>query len=157
MLTKCRNTFHFPCEWGELCYTAATLQPRGSCTSALCESLIPWKRLWLWRWQPHGDSSPLLRLARAASNRSALLSHCCQCLAVGGQSDGSAGAELIESQSYRHSPETGVGHSYPCLWHRSAAFVWKHLFPRICLKVISNWQVNKWLKAWLCTVIQIWG
>lgn len=46
----------------------------------------------------------------------------CQYAAVSGQSDGSTGTELIESQSYRPSREAEVGQSIPCLWHRSGAF-----------------------------------
>lgn len=55
----------------------------------------------------------------------------CQHAAAGGQSDESAGTELIESQSDGHPPETGAGHSNLCLWHRSAstAFVLNSSFP----------------------------
>lgn len=126
----------------DCCLIAAVLHLRGSCVPALCKPSISCAK----GSGSRADSNTVTAASchgwpeqRAIDQHSCLTR--CHFPAVSGQSDGSAGTELIESPFYRHSPETEFGQSNSCLWHRSVAFALRYLFPRICLKVISNWHI----------------
>jgi len=153
VLTKCRNTFHFPCK----CREQSSVQQL-PCSTQEAAAFQPPANPPLRAWQPSARSGGGSLTVTSASchgwpelpaidQRSCRTG--CQYPAGSGQGDESAGTELIESQSYRHPPETGVGHSDPCLWHRSAAFVLKHLFPRMCSEVISSWHIKKMTESFI--------